>query len=553
MMATLHDPFIAKRLKRRLPAGSGGKAADLLTEIDRLRPELDRLATLADANPPALRTHDRFGDRLDAVEHHPAYEALGALAYGKFGLVNVPYDPAERERWQGYPRSVAFAAGMSFAMSEQGLFCPLCMTDGAARVLAAAGDTPRWRDYVGRLTSTGADRWTGAMFLTERQGGSDVGANTCTATPAGDAWRLYGEKWFCSNAGADLALVLARPESAVAGTRGLGLFAMPRTLDDGRRNTYEMRRLKSKLGTRSMATAEVDLNGATGYLIGAIDRGFVQMAEMINLSRLYNAVASVSIMSRSLAEARNWALERKAFGKRLIDHAMVRDTLDQLEAEIDGSQALLWEVIGRLDRIEGGSGTDHDRRMIRILTPLAKLYTAKRAIWAASEAIEILGGNGYVDEFCTPRLLRDAQVLPIWEGTTNIQTLDVFRALEKAGADEVLFPLLRGCLDAAPREAADIATRLREHVDELESALAGLRGHDGDAWTVAAREWALRLAPAACAALLVAECAVADAEDRAELAGHAAKLAEMHLEGWTAIGLLRALDRKARPLSPLAP
>jgi acyl-CoA dehydrogenase len=190
--------------------------------------------------------------------------------------------------------------------------------------------------------------------------------------------------------------------------------------------------------------------------------------------------------------------------------------------------------------------------MIRILTPLAKLYTAKRAIWAASEAIEILGGNGYVDEFCTPRLLRDAQVLPIWEGTTNIQTLDVFRALEKAGADEVLFPLLRGCLDAAPREAADIATRLREHVDELESALAGLRGHDGDAWTVAAREWALRLAPAACAALLVAESAVADAGDRAELAGHATKLAEMHLEGWTAIGLLRTLDRKARPLSPLA-
>lgn len=543
MTATLQDPFLGKRLQRRLPPRVSERANALLGQIDAARPELDRLAAAADANPPVLRTHDKWGDRLDEVAHHPAYGMLADWAYGKLGLVSIPYDSGARETYGGFPRSVAFAGGSSFSMSEQGLYCPLCMTDGAARVLVNAGDSPRWKDYVARLTSRESDRWSGAMFLTERQGGSDVGANTCTAVPDGDAWRLDGEKWFCSNAGADLALVLARPAGAVAGTRGLGLFAMPRVLPGGERNSYLFRRAKDKLGTRSMCTAEVELNGATGYLIGAADRGFVQMAEMINLSRLYNSVASVAIMGRSFLEARNWAQERVAFGRPLVGHPMVRETLDRMAAELDGAQALVWEVIGRIDRIEGGLGTESDERLIRLMTPLAKLYTAKRAIWASSEAVEMLGGNGYVEEFITARFYRDAQVLPVWEGTTNIQTLDIFRAITKANAAEPLFALLGQCLDAAPREVADVAGRLREYVEELESALYGLRDNPSEAWTIAAREWALKLAPAACSALLLAEAANADAGDRGQLGFHADKLIDLHLEGWTAVGLLKALDK----------
>lgn len=546
MIGTLQDPFLGKRLRRRLPPSAAEQAQALLDRIEAARPELDRLAAAADANPPVIRTHDRWGDRLDEVAHHPAYGKLADWAYGELGLVAIAYDPAQRERFGGQPRTVAFAGGASFAMSEQGLYCPLCMTDGAARVLINASDAPRWQGYVSRLISRDSDRWSGAMFLTERQGGSDVGANVCEAVPEGPVWRLHGEKWFCSNAGADLALVLARPAGAVSGTRGLGLFAMPRVLEGGRRNHYLLRRAKDKLGTRSMCTAEVELNGAEAYLVGEADRGFVQMAEMINLSRLYNAVASIAIMSRSLVEARNWAHERTAFGKVLVGHPMVRETLDRMEAELDGSQALVWEVIGRLDRVEGGQGTDSDRKLIRLLTPLAKLYTARRAIWASSEAIEMLGGNGYVEEFITARLYRDAQVLPVWEGTTNIQTLDIFRAIAKANAAEPLFALLGQCLDAAPREVAEVAGRLREYVDELESALFGLRENQSEAWTIAAREWAFRMAPAAGAALMLAEAANAEKGEREELGFHADKLIDMHLEGWTAVGLLKALD-KYRP------
>jgi alkylation response protein AidB-like acyl-CoA dehydrogenase len=552
MAHSLQDPFLVKRLGRRLPGSSAGKIAEFLAEIERRRTTLDSLATQADANRPTLTAYDRWGARVDDVVLHASYQALGDLAYGQFGLVNTAYDPEASRKWEGFPRSVAMAGGMTFAMSEQGLFCPLCMTDGAALVLTRAleslpSDSPaaaRWRHYISRLTSRGADRWSGAMFLTERQGGSDVGANSCTAVEDDGVWRLHGEKWFCSNAGADLALVLARPAGAPEGTKGLALFAMPRILEAGARNPYVIRRLKDKLGTRSMATGEVELNGATAYLIGSADRGFVQMAEMINLSRLYNAVGSVAILARAYAESAAWARDRQAFGRRIAEFPLVRDTLVQLAAETDGAQALVWEIIGRIDGMAEGRDGETDRRLIRILTPLAKLYTAKRAVWAASEAIEILGGNGYVEEFITSRLLRDAQVLPIWEGTTNIQTLDVFRALGKEAAEEVLFPLLRQCLDAAPRDGLPIASRLREHVDELESALAGLRGHEDDAWTVGGREWAFKLAPAVCASLLVGESAVAEGPDRSELLAHAEKLVDMHLEGWTAIGLLRALDRR---------
>ncbi|MBM3273892.1 MAG: acyl-CoA dehydrogenase family protein [Candidatus Sericytochromatia bacterium] len=552
MAPDLQDPFLVKRLGRRLPGPAAGKIEEFLGDIERQRTTLDGLAAQADANRPTLTSFDRWGERVDDVVLHASYHSLGDLAYGRFGLVNMAYDPAARQEWEGYPRSVAMAGGMTFAMSEQGLFCPLCMTDGAALVLTRAlesvrSDSPataRWRTYIARLTSRGADRWSGAMFLTERQGGSDVGANTCTAVEDGGVWRLHGEKWFCSNAGADLALVLARPAGAPDGTRGLALFAMPRTLDDGTRNPYVIRRLKDKLGTRSMATGEVELNGAAAYLIGGADRGFAQMAEMINLSRLYNAVGSVAILARAYTESAAWAADRNAFGRRIADFPLVRDTLVQMAAETDGAQALVWEIVGRMDRAAEGREGETDRRLIRILTPLAKLYTAKRAVWAASEAIEILGGNGYVEEFITSRLLRDAQVLPIWEGTTNIQTLDVFRALGKEAGEEVLFSLLRQCLDAAPREGQPIASRLREHVDELESALAGLRGHEDDAWTVGGRQWAFKLAPAACASILVGESAVAEGPDRSELLAHAEKLVDMHLEGWTAIGLLRALDRR---------
>lgn len=546
MSASFNDPFLASRLARRLPGRIASDAKDFLTGIEQVSPLLDAHAAKANANPPVLVTHDRMGNRIDEVVLHPSYRELEEWAYGTFGIVAMAHAADAYSLWGGYPRSVALAGGYAFGKVEQGMFCPLCMTDGAASVMAKTGDQFLIDKYVRRLISRGHDRWTGAMFLTEKQGGSDVGANACRAVFEDGAWRLHGEKWFCSNAGADVALVLARPDGAPAGTRGLGLFAMPRIMPDGTKNRFLIHRLKDKLGTRSMATGEVDLNGAFADLVGSVDRGFAQMSDMINLSRLYNAVGSIAAIGRSYQEALGWATDREAFGRKLIDFPMVRDTLDALAAELDGGQALVWELVGRIDRLDAGLGNDVDRRIVRILGPLAKLYTAKRAVWAASEAIEILGGNGYVEEFSVARFLRDAQVLPIWEGTTNIQVLDLFRAIEKDASHEPLFQLARTCLEATPPACRAVADRALEHLDELESALAGLIGEPGDAWTVPGREWAFKLAPAICAALLIGEASVAQTEDVAGLNRRAEKLLAMHLEGWTAMGLLRGLESAER-------
>lgn len=530
----MRDPFLGSRLQRRLP--DPGAALALIAEIDAASETLDALSYEANSHPPELRTHDRFGDPLDDVVLHPAYRELEDQAYGRFGIVSMVYDPSERKQWGDHARMVSLAAGFAFARFEQGMLCPLCMTDGAARVLDQFAQ-PELRDrYVPRLGARELGRYTGAMFLTERQGGSDVGANTCSATPAGDAWRLDGEKWFCSNAGADLALVLARPVGAAQGTRGLGLFAMPRVLPDGTRNTYRIRRLKDKLGTRSMATGEVELNGARAFAIGRIDAGWKQMAHMVNLSRLYNGLAAVSVMSRTYTEALAWANQRQAFGRAIAGFPMVADTLAAMEAELDGAQALAFETVARLEKVDRGAGDDADRALVRILTPILKLYTGKRAIWSASEAIEMLGGNGYCEDFRVACFFRDAQVLPVWEGTTNIQVLDTFRAITKEAAHEPLFDLMRSNL--ARSGGARLSERLTEHVEELESALAGLSGLDGDEWTVQARHWVFKAAPALEACLLVGEAGQAAVADRPGLLARAQRLVEMHLEGWTAMGLL---------------
>ena len=536
MPAISRDPFLGARLSRRLPKEPSRQAQALLTEIDQAGAELDVLSFEANAHPPTLRTHDRFGEPLHDVIHHPSYRQLEDFAYGRFGLVSMLYDPAERRRWGGHARTISAAGSLAFGRYEQGVLCPLAMTDGAGHVLAAYAEGALRDRYVPLLGARGSGRHTGMMFLTERQGGSDVGAIESRAQRDGDAWRLYGEKWFASNAGGDLALVLARPDGAPAGTRGLGLFAVPRTLADHGRNAYQIRRLKDKLGTRSMATGEIELAGAKAFLVGQLDAGWKQMASMVNLSRLYNGLAAVAIMSRAYAEALAWAEDRKAFGRTIAQYPMVMDTLDALAAELDGAQALAFEVVGRFERFEDGADDDTDRALLRILTPVLKLFTAKRAIWSASEAIEMLGGNGYVEDFRLPCFLRDAQVLPIWEGTTNILVLDTFRAVEKESAHEPLFDLMRANLARSPDR--QLGERLAEHADELESALAGLRGLEGDAWTVPGRQWVFKLAPALEACLLLGEAGLAVDPDRESLVAHARRLVETHLEGWTAMGLL---------------
>ena len=513
------------RLARRTGAGdvlSEAVAGFRLLEID--AEELDRLAVRANAMGPALRTHDRLGEPVGELEIDPAYRTLEDVAYGDLSLVARPLARLTESGDKPWVRSVSFALGEAFSRFEQGLYCPLCMTDGAAVVLRRTDDPVLWARMGERLGGRARDRWTGAMFLTERQGGSDVGAAAAVAVRDAEAeggWRLHGEKWFCSNAGADVSLVLARPEGASAGTQGLGLFAMPRLWPDGRRNPYRLRRLKDKLGTRSMATAEVELAGATAWAVGPLDQGFAQMAAMINLSRLYNAIASSGVMGRALAEARSWASQRQAFGRPLAQHPLVARQLRDMEAEREAAASLLFMAVGALDRQEAYGGEADDAGIVRLFTPLLKMATARRAVWAASEAIELLGGNGYVEDWVTARFYRDAQVLPVWEGASNMQVHDVVRVLTRSDGAGVLQRWARGHLQAL-RDAGDerivalgntLAADWERLVRELDAWLPRAAEDEG----VQARDWLERLYPWA-GALSLARDALEEMRQPAESA-----------------------------------
>ena len=465
-----------QRLLSRQLGGSFEKARPRLSRMgERAANEGAVWAHEADHQGPRLVTHDRTGARVDEIDYHHSYRALQQLGYGG-GIVAATHDPAlAAERGQA-PKALTFGLGYLFAQAEAGLFCPICMTDGAARLLVKFG-TPALKDrFVPRLASTDMERlFTGAMFLTEKAGGSDVGqvatvAKGGSGTP-GEAVKLFGDKWFCSNVDADVIMILARPEGAGPGTKGLGLYVLPRTLEDGRRNGFRIDRIKDKLGERSFPTGEVTLDGAEAYLLGGPGQGFHQMAEMLNLSRLYNAIASVGVMRRSVLEAIDWAEQRVAFGKKVIEHPLLTETLLDLASE--QRVALTWAFRGveLMDKLDGGTATEVERRTLRILTPLLKYVLGKWAVRIASEGVEVLAGNGYIEDWPMARVLRDAQVLPIWEGTTNILVLDAFRALKKEGAHEVLFAEVERLAKEAP---SDVQSRVGALLDETKQALVEL-------------------------------------------------------------------------------
>ncbi|MBS1149446.1 MAG: hypothetical protein H6Q89_1144 [Myxococcaceae bacterium] len=431
-------------------------------------------AATADAQGPTLLTRDRNGNRIDEIVYHPAYRQLQELGYGA-GIVAATYDPKLAPERGNAPKALTFGLGYLFGQAESGMYCPVCMTDGAARQLVKHGTKALQERFIPRLASMDLDRlYTGAMFLTEKEGGSDVGQCVSVAKGDGEKAKLYGEKWFCSNVDADVIMILARPEGAVAGTRGLGLYLLPRTLDDGKtRNGYRIERLKNKLGTRSMPTGEVTLEGAEAWMLGGPGHGFHQMTDMLNLSRLYNAVASVGGMRRALLEAMEWSKQRVAFGKKVIEHPLMTEMLFDMACEQRAALHWSFRGVALLDKVDGGRASEEEKRTLRILTPLLKYVLGKRAVSVCSEGVEALGGNGYIEDWPMARVFRDAQVLPIWEGTTNVLVLDAFRAVRKEAAHEVMFAEIERCTAEAP---ADLQARLGQLLDEVKAGLATLAG-----------------------------------------------------------------------------
>jgi acyl-CoA dehydrogenase len=417
---------------------------------------LDELAGQADRNPPQLSVRSRRGADEARIEKHPAYIEMERLAFADFGLAALSHRAGVLGWPAPMPPAAKYALTYLFVQAEFGLCCPVSMTDSLTRTLRKFGDANLIERFLPTLTTLDFDELSqGAMFMTEQGAGSDVSATETRASPQPDGrWLLNGDKWFCSNADAALAMVLARTESA-EGLKGISLFLLPRTLPDGAHNHYRILRLKDKLGTRSMASGEIRLEGALAHLIGERGAGFKLMADMINNSRLSNGVRAAGLMRRALSEALHVAQNRQAFGKPLIEQPLMRRQIDKMTLATEQARCMVFQTAQALaasDRGEQGAYA-----LARIMTPLIKFRACRDARKVTGDAMEVRGGCGYIEEWPDARLLRDAHLGSIWEGTSNIVALDVIRAIQREGSLPALRRLVERLLSESEQTAQGTA------------------------------------------------------------------------------------------------
>ena len=402
---------------------------------------------MRDVIDPAVEECERNPPRLGPdgeVEFDAAYHRAGRAVWAS-GIVGA--DAVEQAR-------LFYLLAQA---GEGGHACPVVCTAGLVRALRTRASAELRERFLPPLLETEYDRAErGAQFLTERHGGSDVGANRVEARPDGEAWRLYGEKWFCSVADAEQFLVTARPRGAAEGTRGIGCFLVPR-FGGG----FRIRRLKDKLGTRALATGEIEFEGGVGYPIGPLEEGFRTAVSVLNTSRWLNAVGSTGLMRRAHEVASEFAAEREAFGRPISEFALVRENLAVMKAETDAAFASTAELTRLVDRIDRGEATDDDVAWHRLLVNANKFVTSLAATRVVRRGIETLGGNGTIEDFSPlPRLWRDAIVFESWEGTHNVLCAQLLRDLTKLGAVEL-------AVERADASEA-LAARLRRSVAEPE-------------------------------------------------------------------------------------
>jgi acyl-CoA dehydrogenase len=512
------DPTLRFEARRVYPEAEFEWAEPVLDEFGevlghRMADTADRI----DREGHELRSFDKYGDRLNEVEYHPLVGEQEEIVYEEFGVTHDAFHaPPGREEPLGLSHALMMQALLSYV--DAGFCCPVSMTNGAAIVLEKFDDGTL-EEYFQGLTSRDLESHIeGAMFLTEEQGGSDVGANEVRAERTGEegVYELYGEKWFCSNIDAEGALALARTPDAPDGVEGLSLFLVPRTKPDGGVNDAHFRRLKNKLGTISVPTGEIQYEGAEAYLVGEEQRGFKYMAEMMNFERLTNATGAVGVMGRALLEAKVRAAGREAFGDTIDEYPLMRRDLVDMTVDYEAAAAFSFEAARLLDERERTSrdatGADDSAayQLMRLFIPVAKYKTARMSVETTSYAMEILGGNGYVREHTTERLLRDAQVLPIWEGPSNVLALDTLRVLNREDAHEALLPYVQERLDAVEHPLLErLADTVEDEFRGLQNALATLATEDGDYAQYHAKRLADLIFDVVTAALLLAEAQTA--------------------------------------------
>jgi putative acyl-CoA dehydrogenase len=464
------DPALVEGLRRE----GGGWAEDELHELGRLAgtASTQEHAWLANVCKPVLRTHDARGYRIDEVEFHPSWHYLMATAVGH-GLHAAPW--ADARAGSHVARAAKFIV---WTQAEAGHGCPISMTYACVPALRHAPDLAgRYEPLLAatsydpglRVPDTKAGLLAG-MAMTEKQGGSDVRANTTTATPAGDgSYRLTGHKWFCSAPMCDLFLVLAQaPE-------GLTCFLLPRVAPDGSRNAMHIQRLKDKLGNTSNASSEVEYRQAFAWPVGEPGRGIATILDMVSATRLDCVLGSAAGIRQAVVTAAHHARHRRAFGATLIDQPAMTEVIADLTLESEAATLLAMRLAGAADRASRGDAAE--AALLRLALPAAKFWVCKRAAMITAEALECLGGNGYVEESVMPRLLRDAPLNSIWEGSGNVTALDVLRALARTpdSTDALLAEVDLGA--AADPRVADAAAGLRSQLKEVAAAGAGAQRH----------------------------------------------------------------------------
>ena len=432
---------------------------------------LDELSRAADRHDPQLHARDGFGRDEDWIEFHPAYREMEQIGFGDFGIHCMSRTPGVLGWPEKVPPLVKYVFQYLFTQSEFALMCPISVTDTSALLIERYGDAETKARFLPRMYSQDmTEIFKSAQFMTEKTGGSDVSRIELEARQdESGQWRLYGEKWFCSCADGDVALLLARPEGAPDGNRGLGLFALPRHLDDGSRNAYRIVRLKEKLGSRSMASGEIKFDGAVAYALGDYgakpNSGLKQMMDQVSMSRLSHGVRAAGMMRRCLNEAMAVARNRVAFGETIIGHPLMRRQL--LKIMVPTEQALSVFIYAAATMARADSGDKQAERLLRIVTPLLKFRACRDNVTVATAAMEARGGNGYIEDWVNSKLVRDAHLGVLWEGTSSINALDVTcRAVGKIGAHEDLGDALQDIVEQSDQIPGQFRGELSSMVDQ---------------------------------------------------------------------------------------
>jgi alkylation response protein AidB-like acyl-CoA dehydrogenase len=508
------DHALRLALGRLLPADVLADIAPDLRRIgQRAVSDIAEFGRDAETHPPRLISFDPWGRRVDHIETSRGWQELDRIS-AEEGIVATAYERVHGE----YSRLHQLAKLYLFAPSSAVYSCPLAMTDGAARAIEVHGDEELRRRAFPRLTSRDpAQFWTSGQWMTERTGGSDVGGTSTLARRVDAGFELTGTKWFTSATTSQMAMTLARivaaDGSVVAGSRGLSLFYLETRRTDGSLNGITIHRLKDKLGTKALPTAELSLAGTSARLVGQPGEGVKRIVTLVNVTRIYNAVCAVAGMRRAIALARDYARKRIAFGQRISQHPLHLESLAQMQVEFEAALTLVLHLGRLMGREEIGQATEQESAVLRILTPVAKLYTAKQATSIASETLEAFGGAGYVEDTGLPVLLRDAQVLSIWEGTTNVLSLDVLRSMAR---EHTLGPLVEH-LDAIlgrsqhPHLEREIAL-VRRSIESITAFASRMLDEPADFAQASARSFAFALARTTMATFLIEQALWASQE-----------------------------------------